>query len=152
METWAEIRRRVLVEKVNRRQILRETGMHWRTLAKIQTTGSCPATSGASRNEYSTQQKVGFQQERYCQATSAWERWYVMEEWHARFPLVPLWRSSQRATIGANKRATTRHRQNAETPIATNESTSSFPARGLLPPSASTKWSTLTGLVLAIAL
>jgi len=35
METWAEIRRRVLVEKVSRRQILRETGMHWRTLRKI---------------------------------------------------------------------------------------------------------------------
>ena len=35
METWAEIRRRVLVEKVSRRQILRETGMHWRTLRKV---------------------------------------------------------------------------------------------------------------------
>ncbi len=37
MEQWAEIRRRVLVEGVSRRQILRETGMHWRTLAKILT-------------------------------------------------------------------------------------------------------------------
>jgi len=35
MEQWAEIRRRVLVEGVSRRQILRETGMHWRTLRKI---------------------------------------------------------------------------------------------------------------------
>ena len=35
METWAEIRRRVLVEEVSRRQILRETGMHWRTLRKV---------------------------------------------------------------------------------------------------------------------
>ena len=35
MEQWAEIRRRVLVEKVSQRQILRETGMHWKTLQKI---------------------------------------------------------------------------------------------------------------------
>ena len=35
MEQWAEIRRRVLVEKVSQRQILRETGMHWKTLRKI---------------------------------------------------------------------------------------------------------------------
>ena len=35
MEEWSEIRRRVLVDKESRRQILRETGMHWRTLRKI---------------------------------------------------------------------------------------------------------------------
>src|SRR5919201_1485409 len=35
MEDWSEIRRRVLVEGVSRRQILRETGMHWLTLKKI---------------------------------------------------------------------------------------------------------------------
>ena len=35
MEDWTEIRRRVLVEGVSRRQILRETGMHWLTLKKI---------------------------------------------------------------------------------------------------------------------
>jgi transposase len=35
MEQWSEIRRRVLVEGVSRRQILRETGMHWQTLQKI---------------------------------------------------------------------------------------------------------------------
>ena len=35
MEEWTEIRRRVLVEGVSRRQILRETGMHWRTLKKM---------------------------------------------------------------------------------------------------------------------
>src|SRR5208282_1303518 len=35
MENWSEIRRRVLVEGVSRRQILRETGMHWRTLRKM---------------------------------------------------------------------------------------------------------------------
>jgi transposase len=35
MEDWSEIRRRVLVEGVSRRQILRETKMHWLTLKKI---------------------------------------------------------------------------------------------------------------------
>ena len=35
MNDWAEIRRRVLVEGVSRRQILRETGMHRQTLKKI---------------------------------------------------------------------------------------------------------------------
>jgi len=35
MEQWTEIRRRVLVEQVSQRQILRETGMHWKTLQKI---------------------------------------------------------------------------------------------------------------------
>jgi transposase len=35
MEQWAAIRRRVLVEGVSKRQVLRETGMHWTTLEKI---------------------------------------------------------------------------------------------------------------------
>jgi transposase len=35
MQLWADIRRRVLVENVSKRRILRETGMHWRTLEKI---------------------------------------------------------------------------------------------------------------------
>jgi transposase len=35
MDDWSEIRRRVLVEGVSRRQILRETKMHWLTLKKI---------------------------------------------------------------------------------------------------------------------
>ena len=35
MEQWISIRRRVLVDGVSKRQILRETGMHWRTLEKI---------------------------------------------------------------------------------------------------------------------
>jgi len=35
MEHWTEIRRRVLVEGVSRRQILREMKMHWLTLKKI---------------------------------------------------------------------------------------------------------------------
>ena len=35
MEQWLEIRRRVLREGVSKRQIMRETGMHWETLKKI---------------------------------------------------------------------------------------------------------------------
>jgi len=35
MEQWAKIRRRVLVEGVSKRQIIRETRMHWQTLEKI---------------------------------------------------------------------------------------------------------------------
>ena len=35
MDQWIDIRRRVLVEGVSKRQILRETRMHWRTLEKI---------------------------------------------------------------------------------------------------------------------
>ncbi len=35
MERWESIRRRVLVEHVSWRRILRETGMHWQTLEKI---------------------------------------------------------------------------------------------------------------------
>lgn len=35
MEQWADLRRRVLVEGVSKRQILAETGMHWQTLEKI---------------------------------------------------------------------------------------------------------------------
>ncbi len=42
MEQWAKIRRRVLVEGVSKRQIIRETGMHWQTLEKILTHSSPP--------------------------------------------------------------------------------------------------------------
>jgi transposase len=35
MQQWLEIRKRVLRERVSKRQILRETGMHWTTLEKI---------------------------------------------------------------------------------------------------------------------
>jgi transposase len=50
MQLWADIRRRVLVENVSKRQILRETGMHWRTLEKILANPEPPAYRGpASR-------------------------------------------------------------------------------------------------------
>jgi hypothetical protein len=35
MEQWLQIRQRVLREDVSKRQILRETGMHWTTLERI---------------------------------------------------------------------------------------------------------------------
>ena len=43
MLQWAEIRRRVLVDGVSKRQILRETGMHWRTPEKILANPEPPA-------------------------------------------------------------------------------------------------------------
>jgi transposase len=42
MEQWSDIRRRVLREGVSKRQILRETGMHWTTLEKILAQSSPP--------------------------------------------------------------------------------------------------------------
>jgi len=42
MEQWSEIRRRVLVEGVSQRQIIRETGLHWETLQKILTHSEPP--------------------------------------------------------------------------------------------------------------
>ena len=42
MQQWADIRRRVLQEGVSKRQILRETGMHWTTLEKILATSQPP--------------------------------------------------------------------------------------------------------------
>lgn len=42
MEQWNNIRIGVLVEGVSKRSILRETGMHWRTLNKILTHGEPP--------------------------------------------------------------------------------------------------------------
>ena len=42
MDEWLTIRRRVLVEGVSKRQILRETGIHWRTLEKILTYSTPP--------------------------------------------------------------------------------------------------------------
>jgi hypothetical protein len=35
MEQWADIRGRVLIEGLPKREVLRETGMHWTTLVKI---------------------------------------------------------------------------------------------------------------------
>ena len=35
MEWWTKIRQKVLVEGVSKRQVLQETGIHWKTLEKI---------------------------------------------------------------------------------------------------------------------
>ena len=42
MQMWTEVKRRVLVEGVSKRQVLRETGMYWRTLEKILTFSEPP--------------------------------------------------------------------------------------------------------------
>jgi len=42
MQQWTDIRRRVLTEGVSKRQVLRETGMHWTTLEKILSQSSPP--------------------------------------------------------------------------------------------------------------
>ena len=48
MEQWLSIRRRVLREGVSKRQVLRETGMHWETLKKIL---ACPLPPGYRRDQ-----------------------------------------------------------------------------------------------------
>ena len=51
---WADIRRRVLVEGISQRQILRETGMHWKTLEEdsgTQCAAGLPAGAAPSKEE-----------------------------------------------------------------------------------------------------
>jgi len=42
MEDWTKIRQRILVEGISKRQVLRETGMHWKTLEKVVTHSEPP--------------------------------------------------------------------------------------------------------------
>ena len=56
MEEWTTIRRQVLVEGVSKRQVLRETGMHWRTLEKILSHSRPP---GYKLNEPRPEPKIG---------------------------------------------------------------------------------------------
>ena len=42
MEWWRKIRHQVKVEGVSKRQVLRETGIHWKTLEKILSNSSPP--------------------------------------------------------------------------------------------------------------
>ncbi len=56
MDESVSIRRRVLVEGVSKRQILRETGLHWRTLEKILTHSTPP---GYRRQGPSRKPKIG---------------------------------------------------------------------------------------------
>jgi len=51
MEQWSEIRRRVLGEGVSKRQVLRETGMHWSTLEKILAHPEPPGYRGTQARE-----------------------------------------------------------------------------------------------------
>ena len=68
MDEWLEIRRRVLVEGVSRRQICRETGMHWQTLEKILIYGSPP---GYRRTAPIAKPKIGPFLERIAQILKA---------------------------------------------------------------------------------
>ncbi|MGB2863110.1 MAG: IS21 family transposase [Sedimentisphaerales bacterium] len=56
MEEWIRIRQRVLREGVSKRQILRETGMHWTTLEKIL---KYPSPPGYCRTKPPKKSKVG---------------------------------------------------------------------------------------------
>ena len=56
MEQWLDIRRRVLCEGVSKRQILRETGIHWTTLEKILAHSSPPP--GYQRRERPQKPKI----------------------------------------------------------------------------------------------
>jgi transposase len=56
MEQWTEIRRRVLIGGTSKRQILRETGMHWTTLEKILSHSEPP---GYRRSSLPLRPKIG---------------------------------------------------------------------------------------------
>ena len=63
MDEWMTIRRRVLVEGVSKRQVLRETGMHWSTLEKILPhrgiRWQTPAAFAAAREDKTARQDGG---------------------------------------------------------------------------------------------
>ena len=61
MEDWTDIRERVLAGDVSKREILRETGMHWLTLKKILTHSEPP---GYRLRKARPKQKLGPYQER----------------------------------------------------------------------------------------
>jgi len=56
MEQWADIRRRVLIEGTSRRQIQRETGLHWQTLKKVLENSAPP---GYRQGQPRTKKKLG---------------------------------------------------------------------------------------------
>ena len=64
MDQWIEIRRRVLVEGVSKRQILRETGLHWTTLEKVLRHGEPP---GYQRRKAAGKPKIDPYLERIAQ-------------------------------------------------------------------------------------
>ena len=56
MEHWAEIRRRILVNRESKRSILNEFGIHWKTLQKIL---EAPEPAGYQRRQPRTRPKLG---------------------------------------------------------------------------------------------
>ena len=46
MEQWSQIRQQVLVDGISKRQVLRETGLHWQTLEKILANSAPPVFRG----------------------------------------------------------------------------------------------------------
>ena len=64
MEDWTTIRRRILVDGISKRQVLRETGMHWKTLEKMLTHSEPP---GYRQTESRALKKVGAYLERIGQ-------------------------------------------------------------------------------------
>lgn len=76
MEQWSDIRRRVLVEGGSKRQVLRETGLHWKTLKKILENAEPP---GCRQRKPRPRKKLGphlerirqlLQQDKHCQRSS----------------------------------------------------------------------------------
>ena len=70
MEQWNDIRRRVLVEGVSKRSILRETGMHWRTLNKILTHSEPP---GYQKSKPRERPQIGLFDKRILQILKAYK-------------------------------------------------------------------------------
>jgi hypothetical protein len=68
MEDWTKIRRQVLVEGVAKRQVLRDTGMHWQTLNKMLTHSSPP---GYRLSEPRQEPKIGPFKDRISQIIEA---------------------------------------------------------------------------------
>jgi transposase len=64
MEQWNELRRRVLVEGISRRQVQRETGLHWKTLKKILEHSAPP---GYRQSRARAKRKIGPYEERIGQ-------------------------------------------------------------------------------------
>ena len=68
MDQWLKIRQQVLVDGVSRREIIRQTGMHWQTLQKILTHSSPP---GYQRTKPVEKPKIGSFLERIKQILEA---------------------------------------------------------------------------------
>ena len=56
MEPWAEIRRRILINRESKRSILSAFGIHWKTLQKIL---EAPEPAGYQRRQPRTRPKLG---------------------------------------------------------------------------------------------